>query len=253
MSERADSKRQELAKDHRPQEIRERIAARDHGYLGDAMLGAVDGGVTTFAVIAGAVGGGFGSQVVVVLGFAKLFADGFSMAVSNFLRARSQHERIEEARQTERHHIARIPAGERREIREIFARKGFEGETLDRIVETLTEDEDRWIDVMLTEERGLPTEAPSPWRAGGSTFAAFLLVGVIPLIPFLVPGLSLQQAFWASGLITMVAFVGVGVLKGLALNRPVLRSGLQTLLIGGGAAAVAYLISHWLRQRYGIG
>lgn len=243
----------ELEKDHRPEEIRERILGQESDYLGDAILGAVDGGVTTFGVIAGAIGGGFGGQVIVILGFAKLVSDGFSMAVSNFLRARSQHERIEEARRNERHHIRHIPEGERREIRQIFANKGFEGEILDRIVETLSEDEDQWVDIMLSEELGLPRQAPNPLGAAGSTFGAFLLVGLIPLIPFLLPWLDLSQAFRISGAITGLAFLGVGVLKGLALKRPWLVSGIQTLLTGGGAAAIAFLVSAWLRQQYGVG
>lgn len=209
--------------------------------------------MTTFGVIAGAVGGGFGSQVIIILGFAKLFADGFSMAVSNFLRARSQHERIEEARQTERHHIRHIPEGEQQEIRQIFVQKGFEGKILDEIVETLIQDEEQWVDIMLSEELGLPRQASNPLAAAGSTFGAFLLVGIIPLLPFLWPGLSLVTAFWASGLITAVAFLGVGVAKGLVLKRPVLGSGIQTLLTGGGAVALAYLVSSWLRQRFGMG
>jgi VIT1/CCC1 family predicted Fe2+/Mn2+ transporter len=244
---------EKLKVEHQPDQIQDRLDGQDHNYVGDAILGAVDGGVTTFAVIAGAVGGGFDSRVIVTLGFAKLFADGFSMAASNFLRARSQHERIEEARRVERHHMRHIPEGERREIRQIFAQKGFEGEILDRITETMSQDEEQWIDIMLSEELGLPTEAASPWGAAGSTFGAFLLVGLLPLLPFLCSGLDLTTAFWMSGLLTAVAFLGVGLLKGLFLNRPVMRSGLQTLLIGTGAAALAYLVSYWLRQRYGVG
>jgi VIT1/CCC1 family predicted Fe2+/Mn2+ transporter len=190
--------------------------------------------------------------VIVILGFAKLIADGFSMAASNFLRARSQHERIEEARQAERHHIRHIPEGERREIRQIFAKKGFEGEILDRIVETMSQDEDQWIEIMLSEELGLPTEAPSPWIAASSTFGAFLLVGMLPLIPFLWPGLDLEPAFVISALLTAFAFLSVGLLKGLFLKRPILNSGFQTLLIGSGAAVLAYWISYWLRLRYGV-
>ena len=85
MSKLDDKQLDELEREHRVDAIRERIGAQDHGYLGDAVLGAVDGGVTTFAVIAGAIGGGFGSQVVVVLGLAKLSADGFSRVHPNFL------------------------------------------------------------------------------------------------------------------------------------------------------------------------
>ena len=242
-----------LKKEHHPDQIKKRLDVQRNDYVGDAILGAVDGGVTTFAVIAGAVGGGFDSQVIVILGFAKLFADGFSMAASNFLRARSHHERIEEARQKEKEHIHYIPEGERQEIRQIFAQKGFEGEILDRIVDTMTQDEEQWIDIMLNEELGLPTKAPSPWGAAGSTFGAFLFIGLLPLIPFLWPGLDLRQALIICSILTALAFLGVGLLKGLFLRRPVIQSGIQTLIIGGGAAILAYLVSNWLRQSYGVG
>ena len=252
MSELDQEKRDQLHSDHGPEEIHARITGQDHDYLGDAILGAIDGGVTTFAVITGAVGGGFGSEVVIILGFAKLFADAFSMGVSNFLRSRSQQERIDDARTQEKHHIRHIPEGERQEIRQIFAQKGFEGEILEKIVETISDDEDQWVEIMLSEELGLPTEAPNPYFAAGSTFGAFLLIGLIPLLPFLVPQLNINQAAWVSGIITGIAFLGVGVFKGIVLNRPVLSSGLQTLLTGGGAAGLSYLISHWLRNRFGI-
>lgn len=253
MKELNQAQHQQLEEEHHPEQIQKRLDGQNNDYVGDAILGAVDGGVTTFAVIAGAVGGGFDSQVIVILGFAKLFADGFSMAASNFLRARSQHERIEEARQKEKQHILHIPEGERQEIRQIFAQKGFEGEILDRIVKTMTQDEEQWINIMLNEELGLPTKAPSPWGAAGSTFGAFLFIGLLPLIPFLWPGLELKPALIISSILTALAFLGVGLLKGLLLRRQVIQSGLQTLLIGGGAALLAFLVSHWLRQSYGVG
>lgn len=238
--------------EHRPEEIRRRLSEQEHSYVGDAILGAVDGGVTTFAVIAGAVGGGFESRVIVILGFAKLVADGFSMATSNFLRANSEHDRIEEAREIEHAHIRDNPKGEREEIRQIYARKGFEEETLDEIVETICADEERWVEVMLREELGLNLEAPNAWTAAGATFGAFLLVGLVPLVPFLLPMLSLVQATWASAVVTAFVFLLIGLVKGLFMNRPVLRSGLQTLLMGSSAAAIAYFVSNLLRQRFGV-
>jgi VIT1/CCC1 family predicted Fe2+/Mn2+ transporter len=243
---------EKLEKEHRLGEISDRIEDQGNSYLSDAILGAVDGGVTTFGVIAGAFGGGLGSQVIIILGFAKLISDGFSMAASNFLRTRSQFESLEKARNTERHHIRYIPEGEKQEIRQIFSRKGFEGEILERIVETLSEDEDQWVDIMLSEELGLPRRVPNPLRAAISTFIAFILIGLVPLFPFLLPMLSLQQALWISGGMTAVTFLGVGLLKGLALKQPVWNSGIQTLLTGSGAAALAYVISHLLQQRYGV-
>ena len=133
--------RSELELEHSPEAIRIRLAElRKHSYLGDAILGGIDGCVVTFAVVAGTVGGGFPNIVAIVLGFANLLADGFSMAVSNYQNTKSQRELVEEARRTEEHHIEQIPIGEQEEIRQIFAGKGFEGEVLEKIVEVITQD-----------------------------------------------------------------------------------------------------------------
>ena len=237
---------------HRPDAIRDRLAEQHrHSYLGDAVLGGIDGCVTTFAVVAGAVGGGFSSLVVVVLGFANLLADGFSMAVSNYQSTKSQREQVEMARREEEHQITHIPEGEREEIRQIFAGKGFEGEVLESIVDGITQDQQLWVDTMLTEELGLQLDGPRPLKAGMATFGAFLLVGFIPLLPFLLPGLSLETTFVLSMMGAATACFGIGLGKGLVLGRSALRSGLETLLTGGGAAALAYLVGVWLRQLFG--
>ncbi len=242
----------DLKAEHRPEAIEARLdAAQSHSYLGDAVLGGIDGCVTTFAVVAGAVGGGFSSLVVIVLGFANLLADGLSMAVSNYQGTKSQREQVEQARRNEEHHIEQIPEGEREEVRQIFARKGFEGGVLEKIVEVITQDRQLWIRTMLTEELGLQIEGPHPMRAALATFGAFLLVGLIPLIPFLIPGLTLDHTFITSALATAFAFFGVGLVKGLVLDRSPFRSGLETLLTGGAAAMLAYLVGAWLRQAFG--
>jgi VIT1/CCC1 family predicted Fe2+/Mn2+ transporter len=215
------------------------------------VLGGIDGCVTTFAVVAGAVGGGFSGMVVIVLGFANLLADGFSMAVSNYLGTKSQREQVAKARLQEERHIEDIPEGEREEVTQIFARKGFEGEVLVKIVDVITRNRRLWVDTMLTEELGLQVDGPSPVRAGVATFLAFLVVGLVPLIPFLIPGLMSSQRFVASSVVTAAAFLGVGIAKGIVLGRPLVRSGTETLLTGGGAAALAYFVGSWLRQLYG--
>lgn len=245
-------RRERLAAEHRPEEVRRRLSERrGQSYLGDAVLGGIDGCVTTFAVVAGAVGGGFSGLVVIVLGFANLLADGFSMAVSNYQGTKSQRERVEEARLSEEHHIREVPAGEREEIRQIFARKGFSGDDLEKVVEVITNDRRLWVDTMLTEELGLEVEGPDPSRAALATFLAFLVVGIVPLVPFVIPGLALDTRFLASAVATGAAFLGIGVAKGLILGRPALRSGMGTLLTGGGAALLAYLVGAWLRAVFG--
>jgi VIT1/CCC1 family predicted Fe2+/Mn2+ transporter len=238
--------------EHLPAAITARLdAGRRHSYLGDAVLGGIDGCVTTFAVVAGAFGAGFPRLVVIVLGFANLVADGFSMAVGNYLGTKSQRQEVEKTRAAEERHIDEVPDGEREEIRQIFARKGFAGDDLERVVDVITRDRRLWVDTMLTEEYGLQVEGPSPLLAGTATFAAFALVGLIPLLPFLAPGLASERMFAASAVATALAFTAVGVGKGWVLHKPLLRSGLETLLIGGGAALLAYLVGSWLRSAFG--
>jgi len=244
---------QDLEASHHPEAIRDRLSMDPRpNHLGDMVLGAIDGCVTTFAVVTGAVGGGFSSDVIIVLGFANLLADGFSMAVSNYQSTKAQRDLLEEAARTEEQHIVHVPEGEREEVRQIFARKGFEGEMLERIVEVITSDRKLWIDTMMAEELGLPLETPNPMRAALTTLVAFVVVGLIPLLPFLIPGLTPRQTFIASGIATGVAFFGIGSAKGRVLNRAPLRAGLETLLTGGAAASLAYLVGWWLRRVYGM-
>jgi VIT1/CCC1 family predicted Fe2+/Mn2+ transporter len=238
----------ELEELHTPHAIAERLAAAaEHSYQRDFVLGAVDGTVTTFAVVSGVAGAEMSSAVAIVLGFANLLADGFSMAASNFLSTRTDREVLQRARQIEEMHIEQVPEGEREEIRQIFAGKGFEGALLERVVDVITQDPRRWVDTMLTEEMGLQLEKPSPIRAAASTFVAFVVAGFVPLIPFVLFRLTPTATFVMSTVLTFLTFLVIGALKGLVVNRPWLASGLETLIVGGTAAALAYGVGVLLR------
>jgi VIT1/CCC1 family predicted Fe2+/Mn2+ transporter len=189
--------------------------------------------------------------VIVVLGLANLIADGFSMAVSNYLGTKSERQQLEKARHEEELHLREVPDGEREEIRQIFSAKGFQGETLEKIVDVITLDPKLWVETMLKEEHGLQVHSRSPIYAGLTTFGAFLLVGLIPIIPFLLPDLNEAHRFEASSVITGVTFIGIGVAKGAALACSKIKAGLETLWTGGGAAVLAYAVGYWLRQIYG--
>jgi VIT1/CCC1 family predicted Fe2+/Mn2+ transporter len=245
--------RTELQTQHTPSAIATRLAAqKPHSYVGDAILGAIDGCVTTFAVVSGVVGANLTQGIALVLGLANLCADGFSMAVSNYQKATSESQRLAQAWRIEDQHIEEIPEGEREEIRQIFAQKGFRGAMLEDIVAVITQDRKRWIETMLTEEHGLPLTGPVPLTAALVTFAGFSLAGLIPLVPFVLPlPLPASARFVASACATGVAFVLIGVLKGQVLERPRLRSGLETLLVGGSAATLAYLVGVWLHRLVG--
>ena len=254
MSERppsSDSHAHHLA-DHRPDAVWERLQQPvSHSYVGDAVLGGIDGCVTTFAVVAGSVGAGFSGVVIVVLGFANLLADGFSMAVSNYQSTKSASESVMKARRDEERQIQLHPEGEREEIRQIYRAKGFTGELLENIVKVITGNRKVWVDTMLTEELGLQVTSPSPMRAALMTLASFIIVGLIPLLPFVIPNVEIPTAFVASSMATAAAFFGIGLAKGVVMERKPVRSGLETLLMGGGAAVIAFAVGYWLRQAFG--
>lgn len=239
-----------LAEEHTSTAIRARIAAAtDHSYLGDFVLGAIDGAVTTFAVVAGVAGARLSPAIAVVLGLANLLADGFSMAVSNYLGTKADRELIDRARRVEEMHIEQIPDGEREEIRQIFAGKGFDGALLEKIVAVITSDRRRWVNTMITEELGLPLETPHPVRAGLTTFTAFCLAGAIPLVPFLLGNLvPHERAFGISAAATALTFFLVGVAKGRVVHRSLWLSGAETLAVGAIAAALAYTVGLWLHR-----
>ncbi|MBJ7522183.1 MAG: VIT1/CCC1 transporter family protein [Solirubrobacteraceae bacterium] len=241
-----------LNAEHSPEAIARRLAApRKVSYLRDFIYGAIDGTVTTFAVVAGATGAKLGATVVVIMGLANLLADGLSMAVSNYLGTRAEQDQRARARRREQRHVRLVPEGEREEIRQLFAAKGFAGDDLERIVEVITADEDRWLDTMMVEELGYGPDPTVPWRAAAATFAAFITVGLLPLLPFLldaVDGDLVPDPFAWSAALTAGAFFAVGSAKARVVGMRWWRSGLETLLVGGAAAAVAYLVGVLLER-----
>ena len=121
----------------------------------DFVYGATDGSVTTFAVVAGVVGAALSPSIILILGFANLFADGFSMAIGNYLGTKSQKEYIEKERKREEWEIENLVEQEKQEIRDIYTKKGFKDELLDEIVNVITARRKVWIDTMMREELGL--------------------------------------------------------------------------------------------------
>ncbi len=240
-----------LEHSHEPDDIAARITERTkHSYLSDFVYGAIDGTVTTFAVVSSVAGAGLDYGIVVVLGLANLLGDGFSMAASNYLGTRTDQQLREKARAMEKRHIDAEPEGEREEIRQIFAQKGFEGEDLERAVEIITAREERWIDTMLVDELGIPLDGPNPFRAALTTFVAFNVVGMLPLLAFIfglfVP-ITDANMYAASTAVTGVAFFLVGTAKSWFVDQRWFWSGFETLFIGGIAALLAYGVGIMLR------
>lgn len=244
---------EKLNQEHHPEAIKLRLAQKTSSQnISDAVLGAIDGCITTFAVVSGALGAGLSASIALVLGFANLFADGFSMAVSNYESHKANREFVDNIRRTEEEHIDQVPEGEREEIRQIFQKKGFEEEILEQIVETISCDRKLWIETMLIEEHGLQKVTPSPLKSALVTFIAFLVIGAAPLMPFLIENILVQQQFIFSAVIAALAFFSIGMLKSIFFSKPVLRAGLGTLITGGTAAGLAFLTGYILREFFGI-
>jgi VIT1/CCC1 family predicted Fe2+/Mn2+ transporter len=235
--------------EHSAEAIHERlIAGPTHNYLRDWIYGGIDGSVTTFAVVSGVAGAELSPWIILVLGFANLFADGFSMAASNFLGTKAELDDWRRLEAIEYRHIDLAPEGEREEVRQIFQLKGFAGEDLQRMVDLVTSERQRWVHTMLTEEYGLPREVRSPWIAAISTFTAFVVCGLVPLMPYL---LHLPQSLEISLAMTATVFFAIGSVKSKWSTTSWWQSGLTTFLVGAIAASLAYMTGVLLKNLLG--
>lgn len=242
--------RESLKKSHTREAIAARLAAGPRpSYLRDFIYGAIDGAVTTFAVVCGVAGAELAAAVVIILGVANLIADGFSMAISNFLGVRAEQQLRDAARREEHREIELFPEGEREEIRQIFAAKGFTGDDLERAVDVVTSDLDQWVDTMLFEEHGMLPGHGSAWRAASATFIAFVIIGALPLLPYIastVLNFSDDVAFRWSVVMTGMAFFAVGAMKSRFVEQRWWAAGAETLAVGAAAAVLAFFIGRAL-------
>ncbi|MFQ5626046.1 MAG: VIT1/CCC1 transporter family protein [Methyloligellaceae bacterium] len=235
-----------LEHSHEPHEIEKRLRDGPRiSYLRDWVYGGIDGTVTTFAIVAGAVGADLSTRFLLILGMANLLADGFSMAAANYSGTKAEIEEYKFVRHMEERHIEHAPDGEREEVRQIFAAKGFKGKTLDAAVEVITAEKERWIDTMMTEEHGLPPITRSPVTAGLITFTAFVVCGFLPVAPF---ALGVPASVTASVVMAALTFFLIGSMRSRWSPVYWLRAGTETLVIGLVSASVAYLVGDFLKQ-----
>jgi VIT1/CCC1 family predicted Fe2+/Mn2+ transporter len=220
-------------------------------FLGEFVYGGIDGSVTTFAVVAGSAGANLDSSIIIILGFANLIADGFSMSVGSYLSNKSEIENFEKHEQIEYWEIDNIPESEREEIRQIYREKGFTGDLLEEVVSVITSDKDRWVDVMMKEELGMMPQSKSPFIMGLVTFISFIVVGFIPLLIYVMDYLTAQpirHLFATSIILTSTAFIFIGFLKALVNEKSILKGIGETLLLGSAAAILAYYVGKFLES-----
>lgn len=209
----------------------------------DVVIGMADGLTVPFALAAGLSAAVSNTDVIVTAGLAEIVAGAIAMGLGGYLAARTDTEHYASEETREGREIDALREREVHEVEEILTRYGLSGEPLRTVVAAITAERRTWIDFMMRFELGL--ERPDPRRApiSAATIAvSYLVGGLIPLAPYIFTR-SIGAALRISILTTGVALLLFGAVKGhfTGLNR--VRSALQTFVVGGLAAAAAYLLA----------
>ena len=210
----------------------------------DIIIGMSDGLTVPFALAAGMTGAVSVTTLVVTAGLAEIAAGSISMGLGGYLAGRSDVEHYDTERKREEMETVTVPEIERQEVADVFRGWSMSDEQLKPVVDAICSDRERWVDFMMRYELGL--EAPSRTRARSSAItiaASYVVSGFIPLAPYIVLHRNVLDALYVSIGITLVALFVFGYIKGKVTGLKALRSGLQTVTIGGLAAAVAFAIA----------
>jgi len=209
-------------------------------YIQDIVYGGNDGIVTTFAVVAGTVGADLPHHVVIILGLANLLADGASMGTGSYLAKRSERDNYERLRKEEIAEMYDHPELEREEVRQIYRKKGFEGHDLERAVQIITSDKEKWAEIMLNEEHHMDKDSYAhPITHGILTFISFAIFGSIPLLPYIF-GLAGDYRFTVAIISTFMALVMLGITRSFATRERLVRGPLEVVGVGAIGSLLAY-------------
>ena len=212
---------------------------KQSSYIRDVVFGFGDGVNTSLGIVAGVGAAEISAGIVILAALVGMFTGAKAMAVQNYLAVKSQREILESEIKRELYEIEHLPDREREEIEEIYKAKGFEGEELQKVVDKITSDKDVWLKTMLTEELGLNLEiAGHPLKSAFTMFGAFLLGGILPIIPF----------FFTGGLVALLIGIGisitssfiVGAKKSKMAKKNWVRGGIEMAGLGTGIALLGY-------------
>lgn len=227
-------------------EIETSTAAREAGSaaggsLRSLLLGAIDGFASIVALAAGVAGATDSDRAVLIAGTASVVAGALSMAASEYVSVKAEHDARAAQTRMEREAAAVAPASKRDQLLRAYQEKGLTVEEAARVVDRLQREPDRFLNALVAERYGPDAEADErPGRQGLLTGVSFALAGAVPLVPFLL--LGTHAAVVASVLITAGALFLAGLFRALSSLHPFLRSGLEMLAVGMGAAAGTFLI-----------
>jgi vacuolar iron transporter family protein len=212
----------------------------------DIVIGMSDGLTVPFALAAGLTGAISDTRLIITAGFAEIAAGAIAMGLGGYLAARSDAEHYGSEQAREEEEIISIPEAEAEEVREIFEAYGISAEECEPVVASLRKRPADWVAFMMRFELGL--EAPRrhrAWQSALTIATAYVVGGLIPLSAYLALD-DPQEALRTSSVVTLAALAIFGGIKGRFTGAPLVRSALQTCLIGGLAAAAAFLIARWI-------
>jgi VIT1/CCC1 family predicted Fe2+/Mn2+ transporter len=209
--------------------------------LSDVILGGQDGLVNVLGVILGVAAATQDARIVVAAGLAATFAESISMGAVAYTSTLADDDLYLSEREREYRHIHLVPDVEIEEIRDIYFKKGFEGETLDKIVEVITSNPDVWVNVMMSEEFQMtPPEKTRAFRAAFIVGLSALMGSLIPLLPFFFWNITVS--IWSSIIIAALTLFIVGAYKARVTVGQPLRSGIQMAVIGTISALAGYVV-----------
>eukprot|EP00035_Acanthoeca_spectabilis_P020328 m.432339 g.432339 ORF g.432339 m.432339 type:complete len:311 (+) comp17422_c0_seq1:294-1226(+) len=237
-------------------EVHQSMAAEEHDAFGEfvkvMVFGGLDGIITTFAVVASIAGADLKIEVVLVLGFSNLLADGVSMAFGEYISGDAEQKYVSMERQREAWELQNDPEGEMKEMVDLYVEKGFKKEDAENVIRTMAKYGEFFVDHMMTEELGmLPPESSSDVFRGllaNSTvmFFSFLVFGLVPLLSYIclstIDGITSGTLFGISCGLTAVALFCLGCYSSKFSKYPWYRQGAFVMVNGATAAAVAYLV-----------
>ena len=213
-------------------------------YQPEFVYGGIDGCVTTFAVVAGATGAHFHSNIIIVLGLANLLADGLSMSIGSYLSSKADAHHYQKHKKFKYWSVENKPEEETDEIRKIYQQKGFKGEMLEEIIKVITSCKHLWVDEMMKGELKMMESLKSPLKKGLATYISFITIGLIPLAVYLVDlfwGNNKMPLFFISCVLTFCAFILIGYLKSHLNQISKIKGVTETVFLGGIAAFVSFI------------
>jgi len=209
----------------------------------DIVIGMADGLTVPFALAAGLSGAIETTSIIVTAGLAEIAAGSIAMGLGGYMAAKSDVEHYDNEREREVAEVSQKAEIEASEVAEVFQSYGLTSEESALVVDSLRKRPQAWVDFMMRFELGL--EKPNPRRAvrsAGTIAGAYIAGGIIPLAPYIVFRM-VSTALPVSAITTLAALGGFGYIKGRFTGAPPVRSAMQTVLIGGLAAAVAFVIA----------